>query len=99
MVETKDGQPVRDESGHVKPLIDYPFAEDGLEIWYAMRDWFGEYLALYYDDNIPGKKVCMHDHIALLYAEHTAQEQKVSEISTDTCFVRVVQQKPGALLQ
>ncbi|CAL8464299.1 g3834 [Coccomyxa elongata] len=41
-----------DEStGRLKPVIDYPFAEDGLDIWYAMRDWFGSYLAIYYTDD------------------------------------------------
>ena len=56
MVELKDGQPVR-ENGHLKPVIDYPFAEDGLDVWYAMQDWFGTYLGLYYDNNVDGKQV------------------------------------------
>jgi len=59
MVETKDGQPVR-ENGHLKPVIDYPFAEDGLDVWYAMQDWFGAYLGLYYDNNVDGKRVGQH---------------------------------------
>lgn len=42
----------KDEStGRLKPVIDYPFAEDGLDIWYAMRDWFGSYLAIYYTND------------------------------------------------
>lgn len=40
-----------DDNGRLKPVIDYPFAEDGLDIWYAMRDWFGSYLAIYYTDD------------------------------------------------
>ena len=48
----------RDAEGQrLKPVIDYPFAEDGLDIWYAMRDWFDAYLRLYYDDDGKGGKV------------------------------------------
>lgn len=57
MVATEGGKPVRDADGRLKPAIDYPFAEDGLDIWYAMHQWFGNYLRLYYDDNTPDKKV------------------------------------------
>ena len=44
------GNPVRDDKGHVQPLIDYPYAQDGLQIWYAMKEWFRAYCRLYYDD-------------------------------------------------
>ena len=48
----------RDAEGQrLRPVIDYPFAEDGLDIWYAMRDWFDAYLRLYYDDDGKGGKV------------------------------------------
>ncbi|BDA49833.1 Lipoxygenase 2.3, chloroplastic [Coccomyxa sp. Obi] len=40
-----------EDTGRLKPVIDYPFGEDGLDIWYAMRDWFGSYLAIYYTDD------------------------------------------------
>lgn len=40
-----------EETGRLQPVIDYPFAEDGLDIWYAMRDWFGSYLAIYYTND------------------------------------------------
>ena len=40
-----------DKTGRLQPVIDYPFAEDGLDIWYAMREWFGSYLAIYYTDD------------------------------------------------
>ena len=40
-----------DKTGRLQPVIDYPFAEDGLDIWYAMRDWFGSYLAIYYTND------------------------------------------------
>lgn len=61
------GSPVRDTKGHLQPLIDYPYAEDGLQIWYAMKEWFGAYLRLYYDDTPgSGKQAC---HAALAPAE------------------------------
>ncbi len=49
MVQTdKAGIPVRDSAERLVPALDYPYAQDGLDIWYAMRDWFGAYLQLYY---------------------------------------------------
>jgi hypothetical protein len=52
MVQTDEaGQPIRDAAKRVVPLVDYPFAQDGLDIWYAMQDWFGRYLAIYYPSN------------------------------------------------
>lgn len=49
MVHTDEaGQPIRDAAKRVVPLVDYPFAQDGLDIWYAMQEWFGQYLAIYY---------------------------------------------------
>ena len=53
----EDGEPKRKDDGRVIPSIDYPFAEDGLDIWYAMHKWFSEYLGLYYDDDKPGERV------------------------------------------
>uniref|UniRef100_A0A0E0KHV4 Lipoxygenase n=1 Tax=Oryza punctata TaxID=4537 RepID=A0A0E0KHV4_ORYPU len=36
----------------VRLLIkDYPYAADGLEIWHAIEQWVGEYLAIYYTDD------------------------------------------------
>ena len=52
----ENGQPKR-RDGRVIPSIDYPFAEDGLAIWYAMHEWFREYLSLYYNDAKPGERV------------------------------------------
>ena len=50
------GSPIRDAKGHVQPSIDYPYAQDGLQIWYAMKEWFGAYLRLYYDDTVGSGK-------------------------------------------
>lgn len=35
-----------DASG--KPWLDYPYAEDGLQLWGALDDYFKLYLPLYY---------------------------------------------------
>jgi len=51
MVEMNGKDPVRDENGKLVPLVHYPFAEDGLDIWMAMKEWFGAYLAIYYPDD------------------------------------------------
>lgn len=51
MVKMNDEEPVRDKDGKLVPVVDYPFAEDGLDIWMAMKEWFGEYLAIYYPDD------------------------------------------------
>jgi len=32
-------------------IEDYPFAVDGLEVWFAMKQWVSEYLSLYYKDD------------------------------------------------
>ncbi len=50
MVEMENGEPKR-TGGRVTPSIDYPFAEDGLAIWYAMHKWFHDYLSLYYKND------------------------------------------------
>ncbi|CAK0787323.1 hypothetical protein CVIRNUC_010541 [Coccomyxa viridis] len=61
------GMAARDAEGQrLKPVIDYPFAEDGLDIWYAMRDWFDAYLRLYYDDNGNGGKVAVMEDTEIL---------------------------------
>ena len=45
---------VRDPSSpyNVRLLIkDYPYAVDGLVIWWAIETWVKEYLAIYYPDD------------------------------------------------
>lgn len=37
-------------------IEDYPFAVDGLEIWFAMKDWVSDYLSLYYKDDASIKR-------------------------------------------
>jgi hypothetical protein len=32
-------------------IQDYPFAVDGLEVWFAMKQWVSDYLSLYYKDD------------------------------------------------
>ena len=32
-------------------IQDYPFAVDGLEVWFAMKEWVSDYLSLYYKDD------------------------------------------------
>ncbi|EIE18646.1 Lipoxigenase [Coccomyxa subellipsoidea C-169] len=48
--------PVRDSAERLVPALDYPYAQDGLDIWYAMRDWFGAYLQLYYASDVKLKE-------------------------------------------
>ena len=31
-----------------KPWVDYPYADDGIDLWQAYVDYFGNYLRLYY---------------------------------------------------
>jgi hypothetical protein len=63
MVKTDThGKPVRDKNNRVVPVVSYPYAEDGLDIWYALQSWFGEYLSLYYNDS---KKVGLWDRLGL----------------------------------
>eukprot|EP00884_Botryococcus_braunii_P020124 jgi/Botrbrau1/6796/Bobra.0057s0028.1 len=50
MVKVDDkGEPLRVD-GRLVPLIDYPYAQDGLDLYYEMRGYFEEYLGLYYSD-------------------------------------------------
>ena len=32
-------------------IEDYPYAVDGIEIWFALKQWVSYYLSLYYKDN------------------------------------------------
>ncbi|XP_057857626.2 probable linoleate 9S-lipoxygenase 5 [Cryptomeria japonica] len=51
----KRGMAVKDDSmpHGLKLLIeDYPFAVDGLEIWSAIETWVGDYLSIYYNDEL-----------------------------------------------
>ena len=32
-------------------IEDYPYAVDGLEIWFSLKTWVSEYLSLYYKDD------------------------------------------------
>ena len=43
------GKPLR-ENGRVQPLVPYPYADDGLDVWYALSSYFEEYLSIYYSD-------------------------------------------------
>ena len=43
------GQPVR-VNRRVQPLVPYPYADDGLDVWYAFSAYFEEYLSIYYSD-------------------------------------------------
>ena len=49
--DPKSGDILRDDKGNVTPVTDYPYADDGLQIWYALKDWFTAYLSLYYNDS------------------------------------------------
>nr|XP_009406046.1 PREDICTED: linoleate 9S-lipoxygenase 6-like [Musa acuminata subsp. malaccensis] len=45
----KRGVAVRDQNGELSLLIkDYPYAEDGLQIWKAIETWVTEYCTIYY---------------------------------------------------
>ena len=48
------GEPVR-VNGRVQPLVPYPYADDGLDVWYALSSYFEEYLSIYYSD-APGRQ-------------------------------------------
>ena len=48
------GMAVRDPTapyGLKLVIEDYPYAVDGLEIWFALREWVSDYLSLYYKDD------------------------------------------------
>uniref|UniRef100_J3LRW3 Lipoxygenase n=1 Tax=Oryza brachyantha TaxID=4533 RepID=J3LRW3_ORYBR len=50
----KRGVAVEDATSPYKVRLlieDYPYAVDGLEIWHAIEQWVGEYLAIYYPDD------------------------------------------------
>ncbi|GLJ21753.1 hypothetical protein SUGI_0405840 [Cryptomeria japonica] len=51
----KRGMAVKDESmPHGLRLViqDYPYAVDGLEIWFAIQSWVGTYVSVYYNDEL-----------------------------------------------
>eukprot|EP00884_Botryococcus_braunii_P020118 jgi/Botrbrau1/6790/Bobra.0057s0024.2 len=71
MVKTgADEKPVR-ENGKLVPRIDFPYAEDGLDIYYAIRNYFTDYLSIYYSDTgANGKlKVTEDPEVTAWYAE------------------------------
>lgn len=37
-------------------IEDYPYAVDGIEIWFALKQWVSDYLSLYYKDDASVKK-------------------------------------------
>uniref|UniRef100_A0A0E0D510 Lipoxygenase n=1 Tax=Oryza meridionalis TaxID=40149 RepID=A0A0E0D510_9ORYZ len=50
----KRGVAVEDATSPYKVRLlikDYPYAADGLEIWHAIEQWVGEYLAIYYTND------------------------------------------------
>lgn len=50
----------KDADGKLKIKIpNYSYAEDGKLIWDAIHEFASGYLGLYYDDNTPGKRVCI----------------------------------------
>lgn len=70
MVTTDEaGEAIRDSAKRVVPLVDLSFAQDGLDIWYAMQDWFGQYLAIYYpnDAQVHIVDIKQHSDIILFY--------------------------------
>ena len=47
-----------EKTGRVIPVTDYPYADDGLQVWYALMEWFTAYLKLYYSDSDGSASVC-----------------------------------------
>jgi len=50
----KRGMAVRDSkapNGLKLVIEDYPYAVDGIEIWFALKQWVSDYLSLYYKDD------------------------------------------------
>ncbi|XP_057841009.2 linoleate 9S-lipoxygenase [Cryptomeria japonica] len=55
----KRGMAVRDSNvpnGLKLVIEDYPYAVDGIEVWFALKRWVSDYLSLFYKDNISVKK-------------------------------------------
>lgn len=55
----KRGMAIRDPtSPHGLKLMieDYPFAVDGLELWFSMKQWVSDYLSFYYKDDASMKR-------------------------------------------
>lgn len=55
----KRGMAVRDPEGPngLKLVIeDYPYAVDGIEIWFALKQWVSDYLSVYYKDYVSIQK-------------------------------------------
>ncbi|GLJ05546.1 hypothetical protein SUGI_0019930 [Cryptomeria japonica] len=55
----KRGMAVRDPNapnGLKLVIEDYPYAVDGIEIWFAIKQWVSDYLSLYYKDDITVKE-------------------------------------------
>eukprot|EP00884_Botryococcus_braunii_P022835 jgi/Botrbrau1/9235/Bobra.0028s0030.1 len=59
----RDKVPLRDSNGRLEPVMDYPYAQDGLDIWYCIKDFFDTYLRIYYSDTEPGRKVTEDEEI------------------------------------
>ncbi|XP_057841008.2 linoleate 9S-lipoxygenase isoform X2 [Cryptomeria japonica] len=55
----KRGMAIRDSNapnGLKLVIEDYPYAVDGIEIWFAIKQWVSDYLSLYYKDDATVKK-------------------------------------------
>ena len=88
------GNAVRDDKGRVIPVVDYPYAQDGLDIWYAMRAWFGNYLGLYYKDGEQGKQVSLTKQHTLSHHTRGLMDLKMRKIIVQGSVNQAVFQNP-----